>query len=262
MTSLQKGIKLGGIVAVILLLTNCNGTNASKAPKIKHTVNVETFKGISLGCNATLSYSESEQTSIEVNTSRAIFDNMHFETVDDLLDISFKNNTNISYDEAIEISISGPSVDVFILTGSGSISANYNILNQKKQVSLEVIGSGDILAENLNTKSFFLKIAGSGNITSKGLSAGKVQASIDGSGDMTVDGTCNNSKIEIVGSGSFQGYDCETKNAIIEVTGSGDCEVTVLNELQAVIAGSGDIFYRGNPQISTNITGSGVVQNK
>ncbi len=43
------------------------------------------------------------------------------------------------------------------------------------------------------------------------------------------------------------------------ISGSGGISVTVNTNLDAIIRGRGDVFYKGNPMINENISGSGNV---
>jgi hypothetical protein len=262
MISSERLVKLIGLLTVILLLSNCNSINAAKEPKLKQSVHAAEFNGIALICPASLSYVESENTSIVVNTTKEVFDEMGFETVDGLLEISFKNNTIIANPETIDIIIHAPNIDKLIMIGSGSMVANYDILSHHDDVLLEVVGSGDIRATNLNTKSCDFRIAGSGNIDSKDFTAEKIKASVTGSGDIRTSGTCHSTKVEIAGSGSYNGYSCQTYEAKVNMTGSGNCEVDVLDNIKINIAGSGDVCYRGTPKVVSDITGSGAVHQK
>jgi len=43
----------------------------------------------------------------------------------------------------------------------------------------------------------------------------------------------------------------------ITSTGIGDCEVNVIHILNVTISGVGNVYYKGNPTITSNITGLG-----
>jgi hypothetical protein len=82
-----------------------------------------------------------------------------------------------------------------------------------------------------------------------------------GTSDISFSGSSKTLSIENEGSGRISGYTFLTESCSIHIMGSGDVEVNCSNELQAEIDGSGNVFYKGNPTISTVIEGSGKVIN-
>jgi hypothetical protein len=54
-------------------------------------------------------------------------------------------------------------------------------------------------------------------------------------------------------------FDFLTDTTVIVLEGIGNAEVTAFDHLNATIAGSGSVYYKGNPSISTTITGTGQV---
>lgn len=84
-----------------------------------------------------------------------------------------------------------------------------------------------------------------------------------GSGDVTVMNSNQQSYFElsIMGSGSFYGFPLTSMDAVIFIVGSGNAEITALEQLDVDIEGSGSVYYKGSPNISVNVTGSGQVSN-
>ncbi len=84
-----------------------------------------------------------------------------------------------------------------------------------------------------------------------------------GSGNVTVSDpmTVDQMKVYLLGSGSFFGFPLSASACQVDISGSGECEVTVKNDLDVVIDGSGSVYYKGSPSIHEDITGSGQVVN-
>ena len=59
------------------------------------------------------------------------------------------------------------------------------------------------------------------------------------------------------GTGSINAFNLEVDTCYINLTGTGSCKVTVNELLDAVITGTGNVYYRGYPDIITHITGLG-----
>lgn len=87
------------------------------------------------------------------------------------------------------------------------------------------------------------------------------EVSSSGSGNIHVTQFDNQPELEIniYGSGSFMGYPIQVADCRIRIEGSGECEVNVTDELYAAIKGSGNIYYKGHPRITTDIKGSGTL---
>ena len=83
---------------------------------------------------------------------------------------------------------------------------------------------------------------------------------ISGSGNFSFAGVCKNLNAKVSGSGDIRAFDLPTEVANVRISGSGNMQLNVSRTLDATISGSGDIIYKGNPSVSTNITGSGRVR--
>ena len=84
-----------------------------------------------------------------------------------------------------------------------------------------------------------------------------------GSGNVSVSDpiSVDQMKVSILGSGSFFGFPLTASACQVDIMGSGECEVTVNNDLDVVIEGSGSVYYKGSPIIHEDISGSGRVVN-
>ncbi len=119
-------------------------------------------------------------------------------------------------------------------------------------------GSGDILTDVAFTNLENLKISvdGAGDIHFNGTPK-HVDLLIDASGDILLKGGTNTIDAVIDGSGSLSAFDFSVQNATIKVTASGDGELQVSNNLDVMINGSGDVFYKGDPTIISEVNSTG-----
>jgi hypothetical protein len=67
--------------------------------------------------------------------------------------------------------------------------------------------------------------------------------------------------IFITGVGNVKAFDVEVRICNIIFTGVGDCEVNVRDSLTIDIYGVGNVYYIGNPAISSTISGVGALIN-
>jgi hypothetical protein len=133
--------------------------------------------------------------------------------------------------------------------------------NDIEKVSLA--GSGSITNKTkITTDDFEINLAGSGLIDLL-LSSQDVDCSIAGSGTVKLVGDADSFDCSKAGSGNFSGYDFVCKNIDISSAGSGSAEVTALDFLKAESAGSGTIYYKGNPKDDhIRVAGSGYIKMK
>lgn len=130
-------------------------------------------------------------------------------------------------------------------------------INPRKKVSITIpfkniealtlAGSGEIKnKDKITSNDFTIKLAGSGNINLL-LSSKQVKCTMAGSGTVSLEGDSVDFECSKAGSGDYFGYDFICRNIDIEGAGSGDAQVNATDVLEAKIAGSGNIYYKGNP---------------
>jgi len=131
----------------------------------------------------------------------------------------------------------------------------YVTMNEVKQLSLS--GSGKIIGQTkITSDSLGVTVSGSGNIDLE-VDTEELRTTISGSGNAQLKGDATAHDFTISGSGDIQSYDLDTEKSTVVISGSGKSEVSVSNELDVKIFGSGDVYYKGDPVINTEITGSG-----
>ena len=124
-----------------------------------------------------------------------------------------------------------------------------------------VNGSGELrLKGEVNANDLSLDILGSGNLLADSLLCNKLTVRIIGSGNAKLTGASNESSFTITGSGNINAFDYFIQELNCKITGSGNIEALVNDKLDAQIIGSGNLSYRGDPEpIKKVITGSGTV---
>jgi len=130
-----------------------------------------------------------------------------------------------------------PALTDISITGTGNFECVDTIASPT--LAAEILGSG-MMKEKFKGDNFSLEILGSGNVT--------------------VTGTATNATVSVLGSGNFNGLMFDTKNATVAVGGSGKASIGVADNLKATLFGEGtggQITYRGEPKIESNIKGNG-----
>lgn len=150
-----------------------------------------------------------------------------------------------------------------IIESKGSYSSSDGVKVYASMIETRgftIAGSGSINSESpFSPRELYLVIAGSGNMYMN-VRAHKIWSSIAGSGSIHLVGKAEYHNSTIAGSGSIEALDLLVSCYDIQIPGSGECRIHVEDVLNVVIAGSGKVYYRGNPSVvNTTIIGSGDV---
>ncbi len=126
---------------------------------------------------------------------------------------------------------------------------------------VEQNGSGYINCDAVYNDILSIKNNGSGSVRFYNIDTRQINLKLTGSGPIEVWGIANAGDYQIAGSGNIKSYHMELNDLDSNISGSGDMYVFVYDYIDAVISGSGNIFYRGDPSFRVDITGTGDVIN-
>jgi carbon monoxide dehydrogenase subunit G len=135
-------------------------------------------------------------------------------------------------------------------------------LTVKELKSIEITGSGNVSAPDLDAEGFRATIGGSGDLRMEDLEAGPVTVRINGSGGMRMkDVDAETLSVRITGSGDMDMGDLNADTLEVRLTGSGHLDIAggQVDRQEITINGSGD-YSAGNLSSSAadvQLTGSG-----
>lgn len=166
--------------------------------------------------------------------------------------------------DRIVTEVKGGTLKIYTKSSSGF---NWSWGSDKKRIvrvvakdlnAISLTGSGDVyFKEGIRAQNLTVNLSGSGDITGK-IEVQKLESSLVGSGDITLTGHANASTVRVSGSGDYSGRSLTTGSTTVKVIGSGDASVNASQQIDASVAGSGDIRYTGGAkQVSTSKSGSG-----
>ena len=276
-TILSKNSRIIIILALVLVASIGFSQTKGSGNVISVDRNTGDFTGVKLTCSADL-YISQGSTAVTVRADDNIVDKVETTVENGTLVISVKGRGFRSI-SVLEVYITTPDLtkiknsgsgditfkntfranDLFIgINGSGDLDAKFDVRN----LELKVSGSGD--TELTGVRGIFkVSNSGSGDLDAEGLKLEECYIKNSGSGDMELEGKTNNLTATINGSGDLDGYNLTSVNATISNSGSSDVTVNVVEELQVVLNGSGDLTYRGNPtKVDVRSNGSGDVYRK
>ncbi len=145
---------------------------------------------------------------------------------------------------------------------------NYKNVNIKVYVTVRELesvgngGSGDMLIKSdFGANTFSIGLAGSGDIIAQNINARKLTVGMSGSGKVIIEGgQADEVNIGQSGSGDFDGINFTSESVKIGKSGSGTTSIGVVESLTVGASGSGNVYYRGNPEKqSIGVSGSAKV---
>ena len=122
---------------------------------------------------------------------------------------------------------------------------------------LRLSGMGRLEAAELVAGSLEVDLSGSGAATIERLTVPALAVRISGSGAVALAGWADRQEVSLTGSGQYRAGNLESRRAGVAVRGSGAARVWATEALDVTIGGSGSVEYRGSPEITRTITGSG-----
>jgi DUF4097 and DUF4098 domain-containing protein YvlB len=177
-----------------------------------------------------------------------LVDLLEVSTANGVLQVNIKKGVKIlSGERRLKVIASSPSLDEVDIKGSADVYLKGTI--KGADLTLNITGSGDIEAENLQYTNLSAYIKGSGDIDVKNVKGTTVKTIVSGSGDVNIKGTAKWAALTVNGSGDISADKLAATEVIATVSGSGDISCYASKQLDAKVSGSGDIEYKGNPTI-------------
>ena len=154
------------------------------------------------------------------------------------LKIKWKKGSNINTTKSTKVTVYFEELSGVALAGSGDVVSRDPLASDQMKVALA--GSGDIRLE---------------------LQANATVAAVSGSGDLELSGRSTTFEAAVAGSGDIKASGLKSENADLKISGSGTIEAHAEKEIVARVSGSGDIKYKGNPDVEDiKVSGSGKVR--
>lgn len=225
----------------LLLLADISAIRAQNGDKgvTTQTRTVSNFSGITLNVPADLELSQGENFSVRLEGNKNEVDQVITEQKGGQLIIRYKENDwKSGADHSLRIVVSLPKIE-----------------------GLEVNGSGKIITiTDLETADLTLEVNGSGNIKTKTIKADNISATVNGSGILWISGNSRSLRLDVNGSGKIDAESLVCEKAKAGITGSGNILLGNANAIDALITGSGNIYYSGkSTNVKKSVTGSGNV---
>lgn len=181
----------------------------------------------------------SEEHKVVVEADENLHEYIRIEEDDNRVKIKMKNNIRIKTPRSITLTVYMQDVSKLELAGSVNLKSE-GVLEHSEKLEVTIAGSGDADIE---------------------VNAPQVKISIGGAGKVLAEGKSRDLEISIAGSGDFLGEDLMSENVDLSIAGSGSAKVYASMGLEVSVAGSGNVYYAGNPEkVKKSIAGAGFVK--
>jgi len=245
------------VIYTLFLFPSCddgNGCIDGSGDTVTEELELEPFHSIMTETAFEIQIEQGTEQLVEVDGQQNIINEITTDVSDGIWLISLPgecyNNLNI----VMRITI--PTLK--LIESSGADRVILNSFDSLDQLQILVSGSGRFFQSGqLNiSDQLTVQSTGSGEINAH-FDSERLNVLVSGSGDVNLSGITDSQIISMTGAGNYYAFDLTSNSCIIENSGAGNAEISVGNELDAKISGSGNVSYKGNPTIISTITGSG-----
>jgi hypothetical protein len=217
------------------LFSSCTADiRRNKSDYIEKNYEVETFTKIKFEGGYNIKLIQGEKNSFVMSTSETLHDKVRIWVDNDMLNVKTKVN-NLGTDE-IKLTITVNNLESIKIEGG---------------VFLTTVGY-------LELKDFNLEVEGGAHIDMK-LNGESIRAKASGGVNMKFEGTTDRFTAISEGACNIDADHFEAKIVDCRVAGVGNASVYATEKLDATVEGLGKIGYRGNPEITKQVNGIGMV---
>lgn len=204
----------------------------------KEKRDLDDFSVVSFGVSGNAFIKQGDQFSVTLEGDQDLLDEITTRVSNGRLIIR-KPDWRKARNKKLIVYITMPEIEGFSVSGSGGLMTE-----------------GPVKCDNIN-----ISVSGSGSVKIDNLTADEVDIGISGSGGIILEGPgAEVADIGISGSGSIVAENFKLGVADVGISGSGRCKLWVEDSLVARISGSGNLYYKGDPNIDVKSSGSGRVK--
>jgi hypothetical protein len=165
--------------------------------------------------------------------------------------------------DKIETEVEGKSLKVRLKKGTYRNTGNIKIhITYRDLTAIHSSGSSNVVCNSpIQADDFQLHTSGSGKVKLASLTTNALDIHNSGSSNVDLAGSAKRQNISISGSSKINAFDLKCEESKVSISGSGDVNISVSQNLEARVSGSGDIRYKGDPNIrDVRVSGSGNIR--
>jgi hypothetical protein len=231
------------LTTTLLLLTSCDHMHGGKkvngdGHSTTESRRVEDYRKVSLEGDMDIEFTQGPLQDVVVEADENLQHYIDIRNSGDELIVGVKDGFWLSSHTGIKVRLHAPNVHGFSVPGHGNVILE-NGVQTNDPVSLNVSGDGNIKGA-INSPS--------------------VKTDISGAGNVEVTGDTRDLDVNISGAGKYDGESLHSENAKVDISGAGDAKLHASVKLHATISGMGKVRYRGNPEVTSDVSGAGNIK--
>jgi Putative auto-transporter adhesin, head GIN domain len=232
----KKYVLAAFLLCLVVAASGCTTQGTGSGNVINQTKSVQGVNQVSLDGTGTVILHQGNQESLTIEAEDNIIPHIQSNVNGNKLSLSYDTNTP---------------------TPTKTVKFDLTV---KDLSSISISGAGKVETSGFKTQNLVISTNGAGEGNMSGLNINKLTVNLSGAGKMNMTGTATDQTITISGAGDYQARDLKSQTTTITINGAGKGTLNVSKILNAIINGSGDISYLGNPQVSQQINGAGTVK--
>lgn len=229
------------LIAIISLAiySSCDTSDALECIRASSTEITEIrdhkdFKGVIFNHVGDLFLTQGNDYSVSITGPDNVIELTKTDIENEYLIIGTDNCFNGDYD--IKVEITAPEYQLISLYGVGKIKTVNPIEGDLLEV--EISGIGEVEAE-IYIDSLYTLASGTATIR--------------------YEGEVINHQFASAGEFTLNAFPLLTSETSLNISGTGDSQVSASDQLNIIISGAGNVFYKGNPDIDSTILGVGEI---
>lgn len=211
-------------------------TNLSNGKIITQEIEIDNFTGITIDTKANVILRKGDVQKVTISISENILKDINIKIVNNRWLIDFSDGDNIATinNHEFTVTIESSNINYIEMESSGSFTCEEKITAPVLEVKQMSSGKTNIWCDTEVLKT-----------------------TLDGSGELILSGYTNNHTLIHDASGSLKAFDLESNICNIIHEGSGEAKLAISSKFSGSMDGSGNVYYKGNPQVLVSVSGSG-----
>ena len=198
--------------------------------------NVTGFNNVDVSGSFKVYIKQDSAYSVKVEADENLARYILMENENGTLVIGTEGNANLSGTKPIKIYVSSPAFRDLDVSGACEIFATDTVRGEVINVRLSGASGAEML-----------------------LDAPKVRAKISGASSINLKGRTKEFSIEASGASKVRCAELLSENADVDISGAGSAHVFASVKLNVHASGASNVKYRGNPSVTSDVSGAGSV---
>jgi hypothetical protein len=233
----KKTIKLLAITlvgAMSLLLSSCYTEDPGDLRPAEETYDIVDFDRLEMGDEFVIRVEQGNFFSISVRGDERNIDDLIVRKEGSTLIVRYEDNHNRKHDTYIDITM--PVLHEVNFSGA----------------------SNSVVTGFLHDGVFKISLSGA-SVSQIDLDGEVTDLSLSGASTLTLTGSSIELSAGVSGASVLKAFNFPVDEAYVNASGASSVKVTVANKLNAVASGASSILYRGNPAVTSNVSGGSSV---